>query len=144
MGCHLKSQDLVVKFFSYGSLRYKCSWRTETWSIISGEEEKPSGEGDPEFPNRDTMLTRGISVQCVFLQEYKRDMYYLLNHYETEALANKLFLRCSLFTLKFASIDTMSQHIKKVKAMAYQLQALSVEVEDSGIVMVLLSSLLES
>jgi hypothetical protein len=71
-------------------------------------------------------------------------MYYLLNHYETEALANKLFLRCSLFTLKFASIDTTLQHIKKVKAMAYQLQALSVEVEDSGIVMVLLSSLLES
>jgi len=90
------------------------------------------------------MLTRGISVQCVFLQEYKRDKYYLLNHYETEALANKLFLRCSLFTLKFASIDSMLQHIKKVKAMAYQLQALSVKVEDSGIVMVLLSSLLES
>ncbi len=66
------------------------------------------------------------------------------NHYETESLANKLFLRCSLFTLKFASIDNMSQHIKKVKAMAYQLQALGVEVEDSGIVMVLLSSLLES
>lgn len=90
------------------------------------------------------MLTRGISVQCVFLQEYKRDMYYLLNHCETEALANKLFLRCSLFTLKFACIDTMWQHIKKVKAMAYQLQALSVEVEDSGIVIVLLFSLLES
>ncbi len=63
MGCHLKSQDLVVKTFTYGSLRCKCSQRTETWSIISREEERPSGEGDPEFTNRD-WKARSFIIQC--------------------------------------------------------------------------------
>ncbi len=65
----------------------------------------------------------------------------LLKVYETNGLANKLFLRCHFFAYKVNPMDSMLDHINKIKYMFQQLEAIGEKLEKSDVVMVLLCSL---
>ena len=66
----------------------------------------------------------------------------LCNNHEARSLANMLFLRCKVFTIKMKEDEDILAHINKVKALADQLNGADVAITDGDIVMTLLESLL--
>jgi len=61
--------------------------------------------------------------------------------HEAKTIGNKLFLQRRFFTIKMQEGDDMLVHINTVKALAYQLRSIKVNIIDEDIYMVLLMSL---
>ena len=65
----------------------------------------------------------------------------LQNHFEEKTLSRKVALHSKLFAIKFDGTMSMAEHVNNVKTIADQLAALDKEIDESFLVMILLSSL---
>ena len=115
----------------------------DLWSIVSGEEVEPVGEGATEASlqkfrkrARKAMATICLSLcdnqlSLVRAAETARAAWQKLeSHYEIKSLANKLFLRKRYFTASMAESDRMMVHINKMRSLAQQLATVGAQISE--------------
>ena len=68
----------------------------------------------------------------------------LARHFEQKGLANKLFLRRKLFTMKLEEGESMESHINKIKEIADELESIKSTVTEEDMVLIILGSLPET
>eukprot|EP00794_Sanderia_malayensis_P015603 gene15603-17175_t len=106
----------------------------DLWTIVSGEEIGPSGQGTTEavqerFRKR---ARKSMATICLSLSDSElllvrsattaREAWLKLEgHYETKSLANTLFLRRRYLTTMMSDSDAMIDHINKLRSLAEQL-----------------------
>ena len=121
----------------------------DLWSIISGEEVEPVGEGTTEAllqkfrkRTRKAMATICLSLcdnqlSLVRTAEIARAAWLKLeSHYEIKSLANKSFLRKRYFMACMAESDSMMVHnINKVRSLAEQLAAVGAQISEDDLLL---------
>ena len=126
----------------------------DLWSIVSGEEVEPSGQGATDAARekfrkrtRKAMATICLSLsdsQLLLVRSAKsaRDAWLKLeSHYETKSLTNKLFLRKRYLTTMMLDSDRMIDHINNLRSLAEQLDSVGAPVSEEDQVATLLCSL---
>ena len=129
----------------------------DLWTIVSGEEEEPSGQGvtqaaQEKFRKRSR---KALAAICLSLCDSQlllvrssttaREAWLKLEgHYETKSLANKLFLRKRYLTTMMSDSNTMIDHINKLRSLAKQLDSVGAPVSAEDQVATLLCSLPDS
>ena len=129
----------------------------DLWTIVSGEEEEPSGQGvtqaaQEKFRKRSRKALAAICLSLcdshlllVRSSTTAREAWLKLEgHYETKSLANKLFLRKRYLTTMMSDSDTMIDHINKLRSLAKQLDSVGAPESAEDQVATLLCSLPDS
>jgi hypothetical protein len=125
----------------------------DLWDIVVGTEKAPSIESDEKvisaFKKRERvafciLYNHRVDAQIQHVKSCKGAMEAwktLCGIHETRGLANMLFLRRKLFTMKMQEPDDLLQYINKVTTLVDQLEALDVLVTEGDNMMTILESL---
>jgi hypothetical protein len=120
------------------------------WKFVDGSAILPSEEvARVDYNEKET---KAFALLCEHLTDAQlaHIQYYdnvrsaweaLYGVHETKTIGNKLFLRRRFFTIKMQEGNDMLVHINTVKALAYQLRSIELNITDEDVYMVFLMSL---
>lgn len=123
----------------------------ELWDVVTKEKDdlKDSSE------HWDKKNRKAKAILCLSLEDTqlmlvksatsaKEVLDKLARHFEQKGLANKLFLRRKLFTMKLEEGESMESHINKIKEIADELESIKSTVTEEDMVLIILGSLPET